>query len=57
MPSFMPLRQVVLKKKISIIFGVFLLLKPRTSIFSSGNETVLVILIEGHLSNNSMKFE
>ena len=36
MPNFIHLRQVVLQKKISIFFCVFLWFKPRTSIFSSG---------------------
>ena len=41
MPYFMHLRQMVLKKKISIFFCVFLWLKPRTSILSSGCHFVL----------------
>ena len=48
--NFMHLRQVVLKKKISLFW-----FKPRASTFSSGGHfvhqsgTVLAILLEGHL--------
>ena len=56
-------QQVVLKKKISIFFCVFLWFKPRTSILSYGchfvhrGETVLAIFVEGHLSNILMEVE
>ena len=59
----MHLRQVVLKKNISIFFCVFFWFKPRASIFSTGGHfvhgsgTALAILVEGHLSNIPMKFE
>ena len=59
MPNLMHLRQVVLKKNISIFFCVFLL----ASIFSAGGHfvhrsgTVIAILVEGNLSDIPMKFE
>ena len=45
------------------IFCVFLWLKHRTSVFSSGghfvhqSKTILAALVEGHLSNIPIKFE
>ena len=49
----MHLRQVALKKNISIFFCLFLCFKPRASLFSTGGHflhrsgTVLTILVEG----------